>query len=292
MKHPLVKKLIMSGILLIAAILRFTGVDWDQGQHLHPDERFLTMVGNAMHLPISLTQYLDPTMSPMNPANINYSFYVYGLFPVICNKLLAIFLGADSYQGFTIQGRMLSAFFDILVVLLVFKTVELLEKPHTAIDSSIKYFAAFFYAIAVLPMQLAHFFAVDTFLNTFLFASFYFALRFWTLGSVTSLFVSMITLGMALACKVNGIFIIPLNAFFIGSGLFMRENGHWIRQKHKHYFITIKNTPISILYGICAIIIAYITLRFADPYLFESKNFFDPHISKLFLQNLQTLLME
>jgi len=40
-----------------------------------------------------------------------------------------------------------------------------------------KYWAAFIYAIAVLPIQLSHFFAVDTFLNTFALMSVYFMLR-------------------------------------------------------------------------------------------------------------------
>ena len=35
-------------ILLVAAALRFVGLDWDQGTHLNPDERFLTMVESSM----------------------------------------------------------------------------------------------------------------------------------------------------------------------------------------------------------------------------------------------------
>ena len=31
-------------ILLIGATLRLVALNWDSGQHLHPDERFLTMV--------------------------------------------------------------------------------------------------------------------------------------------------------------------------------------------------------------------------------------------------------
>ena len=46
-------------ILVLGAVLRFTGLDWDQGQHLHPDERFLTMVENSLQWPESLGQYLS-----------------------------------------------------------------------------------------------------------------------------------------------------------------------------------------------------------------------------------------
>ncbi|MDO9122536.1 MAG: hypothetical protein Q7U31_12165, partial [Anaerolineaceae bacterium] len=35
-------------ILLIGAFFRFTGINWDDNYHLHPDERFLTMVESAI----------------------------------------------------------------------------------------------------------------------------------------------------------------------------------------------------------------------------------------------------
>ena len=35
-------------ILLIGAYFRFTGLNWDQGTHLHPDERFLTTVAYSL----------------------------------------------------------------------------------------------------------------------------------------------------------------------------------------------------------------------------------------------------
>jgi len=40
-------------ILFVAGVLRFTGLDWDEHQHLHPDERFLTMVENSLTWPKS-----------------------------------------------------------------------------------------------------------------------------------------------------------------------------------------------------------------------------------------------
>ena len=36
------------GIMLLAALLRFTGQNWDDGQNLHPDERFVTMVATSI----------------------------------------------------------------------------------------------------------------------------------------------------------------------------------------------------------------------------------------------------
>ena len=43
----------IAAILVLAAWLRLQGIDWDEGQHLHPDERFLTMVEAAIKSPHS-----------------------------------------------------------------------------------------------------------------------------------------------------------------------------------------------------------------------------------------------
>lgn len=278
---------LLFSILTLAAALRFVGVDWDQGQHLHPDERFLTMVGNAMRIPDSFNQYMDPKVSPMNPANINFGFFVYGVLPVTLNKMLTVLLDADSYQGFTQIGRMLSAFTDLLAVLLVYKIVQLFEKKQS-VESSVKYFAAFFYAIAVIPIQLSHFFAVDTFLNTFLLASFYFSLRYWATGSLSSFFLSTVTFSLAIASKVNGMLMVPLIGGFLITGLFLREKGEWVKNRHR-LIVTGKKLFFAFLIALAGLAVSYLTLRVSNPYLFESKNLLDPTVSNLFLDNVRTL---
>ncbi|HEX8932368.1 MAG TPA: hypothetical protein VF810_04385, partial [Patescibacteria group bacterium] len=137
-------KLLLFIILFLAAAFRLYGLNWDQGYHLHPDERFLTMVANAMHLPHSFADYLNPQLSTFNPANIGFSFFVYGTFPLIFAKLLGSLFYADTYATFTLFGRVLSALADTLVVWLVFKTVEQFEKYYK-LPLAIKFFAAFGY---------------------------------------------------------------------------------------------------------------------------------------------------
>src|SRR3989339_652837 len=176
--------LITLAIILVAFFFRFNNLNWDEYSHLHPDERFLTMVGTAMKIPSTIHQYFDQKTSLMNPANLGFPFFVYGRFPLIMTKYLATVYKMDNYNDFTILGRQLSAFFDLLVVILIFKVVLLFEKRYR-FSCTIKYWASFFYAITVLPIQLSHFFAVDTFLNFFMFGSFYFALRYSMTGGKT-----------------------------------------------------------------------------------------------------------
>ena len=107
-------------ILLLAAYFRFTGINWDENYHLHPDERFLTMVESAISPVENLQEYFDTTSSSLNPNNRGYSFYVYGTFPIFLVRFVGEYLGQTgydqihlwgvSYQAFSILGRSFSSF--------------------------------------------------------------------------------------------------------------------------------------------------------------------------------------
>ncbi len=286
------KKIWLFLIILIGIFFRFNNLNWDQNFHLHPDERFLTMVGNGMHLPKSFNDYLSPKTSLFNPFNIGFKFFVYGTFPLILNKIIALVLNNDSYNAFTIQGRFLSAFFDLLTILLVYKTAQLLLTSLSLrkVKKSFKnipLWSAFFYAIAVLPIQLAHFFAVDSFLNFFILASFYFSLKFsYTFKKYPKnkfrvwryLILSSLFLGLALASKITALFILPLNLVFLLKGLYRKQ---LLSVK------TIFKYLIIILGGY--FLISYFVLRLADPYIFETRNLFDPSLNTVFVQNIKSL---
>ncbi|MBI4080431.1 MAG: glycosyltransferase family 39 protein, partial [Candidatus Levybacteria bacterium] len=212
MNHFIFRSCLLVAILLLGAFFRLYNSNWDQNFHLHPDERFLTMVGNAMKMPQSIGDYFNPATSLFNPANIGFSFYVYGILPLILNLLISLFLNHANYTDFTLQGRMLSAIADIIIIFLVYKSAQLFEKRYE-LPHSFPYVAAFFYTIAILPIQLSHFFTVDMFLTLFAFASFYFACRFALHHSWINLLFSAVFLGFALASKISAIFIAPFIMF-------------------------------------------------------------------------------
>ena len=255
-------------ILLFGLSLRLNNLNWDQGFHLQPDERFLTMVGNDIKIPKSLFDYLNPKTSSLNPYNNNYNFFVYGTFPVILNKAIAVIFNNDNYFDFTTQGRLLSGLTDALIILFVYKVLALFENKYK-FDKSIKYWGAFFYSIMVLPIQLSHFFAVDTFMNLFIFLSFYFALKYSLFGRNSNIFLSSIFLGIGVASKISAVLILPLVSYFI-----------WVKNINLKKFF-----KINFIY----FVILYFTLRIFNPYLFENSNFLNPKISKLFIDNIKTL---
>jgi hypothetical protein len=164
-------------ILLAGAYLRTVGMNWDGNQHLHPDERFLTMVESAMTPVKDLAQYFNTDASTLNPHNIGYSYYVYGTLPIFIVRYVAEGLGQTGYDQVNIVGRYTSAFLDWSTILLVYFTAKRLFK-----NRQVGILAAAFSAFSVLPIQLSHFFAVDTFVNFFSFLAFYFAVRVMTPG--------------------------------------------------------------------------------------------------------------
>lgn len=256
--------LIFTAIVFLAIFLRFNNLNWDANFHLHPDERFLTMVSGDMKIPKSIGEYLDPLRSPMNPANINYKFFVYGVFPIVLNKLLAVIFNNDNYNLLTIQGRFLSGLADLFTLFFVYKIIEYLEEKYR-LNRRLKYLAAFFYAISVLPIQLSHFFAIDTFLTLFMIGSFYFALR-------SKIILSAVFFGLAIASKISAICIFPLIAFFLFfKGLSKRK----LLGRFFLLFVFIAFT--------------YLTIRIANPYYFDSQYLLNPKISQSFYQNIKEL---
>jgi len=159
-------------VLLAGAYFRYTGVNWDEHTHLHPDERFLTMVSSALEPVKSLDEYFDTAQSTLNPHNRGYTFFVYGTLPLFITRYVAGWMNQAGYDEIHLVGRQLSAIADLLTVLLVYLIANrLYRKPALGL------LAAAFAAFEVLPIQQSHYFTVDTFTNTFGFLAFYFAVR-------------------------------------------------------------------------------------------------------------------
>ncbi|MEJ2011434.1 MAG: hypothetical protein P8X64_04320, partial [Anaerolineales bacterium] len=142
-------------ILVVGAYLRFTGLNWDEGTHLHPDERFLTLVESAIKLPSSLGEYFDTDVSPLNPYNSNYTFFVYGTFPIFLVRYVAEWVGQTGYDQVQLVGRALAASFDLVSLVLLYLIGKRLYSRKVGL------LAALFGSLSVLLIQHAHFFVVQ-----------------------------------------------------------------------------------------------------------------------------------
>lgn len=233
----------LTGVLLVAVLaagawLRFAGADWDDHHHLHPDERFLTMVGASLDLPQDLLGYLDTDTSPLNPRNTGHAFFSYGTWPVTLTYVVADAAerlrtapdgsriqegwrswllpdveGLTSYSGIHRVGRAMSALLDLLGVLLVFGIAALLY------DRRVGLLAAALHAFTAFHIQQAHFFTVDAPLTAFVLLALFglaMALRLRGRAHWLGLVVAGAGLGMALASKVSVWLLVPVAVAVLG----------------------------------------------------------------------------
>ncbi len=189
-------------VLVGAAYFRLIGLNWDQSQHLHPDERFLTMVSTALAPVGSFSEYFDTANSTLNPHNRGYGFYVYGTLPVFIVRHVAEWMsqgaaqaarylfenGEDGffaplmtwlaatpnwagYDEITLVGRVFAALSDLGSIILLYLIVARLYGRKVAL------LAAAFSSLAVMQIQQAHFYVVDSFANFFIFLATFFAVE-------------------------------------------------------------------------------------------------------------------
>lgn len=269
-------KIILIGIILLAAFFRLYGLNWDQNQHLHPDERFLTMVVSAMKIPSSFSNYLDPSISTMNPYNLGFGFFVYGNFPLYLTKIIGDITSYNTYDTVHFVGRTLSEFFDLGVILFLFKIGKKIFNEKVGLISS------FLYSIMVLPIQLSHFFCVDTFLNFFIVLSFYLIILLITKRKllITSVALS-VSFGLALACKISALYFLPI----IGLSYLYLLGKEVLLQKKAN----LKKISEIIIAGVIFLIFSLLIFRLNQPQVFSDKNYTHWQINPNFSANLAEL---
>lgn len=275
-------KIIFISILLLAAFFRFYGINWDQNQHLHPDERFLTMVATGISWPKNVAEYLDTANSPLNPHNRGFGFFVYGTFPIFFTKWIAESFQMGDYTNLTLIGRQLSAFVDLATVLLVYLIARKIGESRTKKPTTIfPLLAMFFYAISVLPIQLSHFFAVDAYLTFFIVLSFYILViitqssRHPKLNNHVLLLLHAvlgISFGLAASSKISAFLFIPIIALI-----------------YILYFKKVRHIVLFLLHISVFLLCFYFVFRIFYPYAFASNNIFDPSLNPKVVDNWKQL---
>ena len=165
------RPLALFGIALLGLALRLYGLNWDQGNSFHPDERQIMFHVMALSWPKSLSQFLDPVHSPLNP-----HFFAYGTFPmyllaIVGNIIVHVYPAIDSLPNLTLVGRVLSALFDTGTILLTGCLALRLANdttPGRPRAWNLALLAAALVAFTPFEIQQAHFFTVDDILLFFI----------------------------------------------------------------------------------------------------------------------------
>jgi YYY domain-containing protein len=165
------RPLALFGIALLGLALRLYGINWDQGNSFHPDERQIMFHVMALAWPKSLSQLLDPVNSPLNP-----HFFAYGTFPmyllaIVGNIITHVYPAIDSLPNLTLVGRVLSALFDTGTILLTACLALRLANdttPGRPRAWNLALLSAALVAFTPFEIQQAHYFTVDDILLFFI----------------------------------------------------------------------------------------------------------------------------
>jgi hypothetical protein len=156
-------------ILIVAAALRFRGLNWDEGQWLHPDERQIFFVVSDLGWPESAAQALSPE-SPLNP-----HFFAYGSLPIYLLKLVIAVLkplwpALRDDGNMHLIARPLAVLFDLGTIYLVYRLARkvLPDSYGRKKVEWIALLAAGLTSFAVIQIQLAHFYTADSLLTFFI----------------------------------------------------------------------------------------------------------------------------
>lgn len=285
-------------LLLFAAPFRFIGVNWDSSQHLHPDERFITMVSTGIELPRNLAEYFDTARSPLNPYNRNFGSYVYGTLPLFfvrgvaeaiqgfaravpveaagpLSELWPHLRNLAHYGNINLLGRVLSGVADLLTLVLVYLCGRRLGGPVLGAV------AAALGALSVLQIQAAHFFTAESPLVLFTTLAFFLALRVAQGNSWTDWILFGVACGLAVSSKLTAGLVVVLVAavawlLWAGRGAGLPRaagtSGREPPDRDAPSRITLEEVATGLLVAGAA---GFLTFRIAQPYAFAGPGFFD-----------------
>lgn len=214
-------------VVLVGAVARLWNLDWDRGQHLHPDERHWSFVLDGIRAPDSLGEYFATGESPLDPYTVEPSF-VYGTLPLFTTKAAAAVLESDTASplvgvldavgvdlrrddgtlrfdgryGANLIGRLLSAIADTVTIALVGCLARLLAGRAAGLA------AASAYALAVLPIQQSHFLGPDAFFTMFATGALLAAGLHVRRRDPAWLVMAGALVGAATACRIQGVILL------------------------------------------------------------------------------------
>ena len=233
-------------IIFIALCFRIFGLNWDDGYHWspHPDERAILSKVASLNLPEfnNFKTLFIPHESPWNPR-----WFPYGSFPLYLLKgvsyISELATGEPSVDLRTL-GRSISALADITTVALVFFVGRMIY------GRTVGLLASLFTALAVIHIQLSHFFAVDTIQTLFAISALFFMYRISTTGTIKASIISGIFIGLGLSTKISQA---PIYAPFVVSHLIYicSNSSRSTYTENWHYLVK------SILIGSCVSVLIF-----------------------------------
>ena len=198
-RHPLV------AVLALAAVLRFVGLDWDEGRGFHPDERRIVFA-------LEEISFVPPQLNP--------HFFAYGSFPLYVQRAwgsAAAMVRSEwgGFHGRLLTGRAFSAVVALATIAWLYALGARLWDRRTGL------LAALFLSLAVLHIQHSHFITFDLYQGFFTVAVLERLAAFSASGRRRTLVAAAVLTGLALATKASSaplLLPLALGAIFVRPG--------------------------------------------------------------------------
>lgn len=206
-----------AGLIALALSLRWYGLDWGG---YHPDEWPIRTFASGLGMPTSVSE-LFSAESPLNPGWFNYGTLPLILLAVIgwIGDQLSEIAGFIPYREILWRGA--TGLADAATVVLI------VHIGRELYGRAAGFLAASLYALAVLPIQLSHYYAVDPLMTTLLMGSMLASIRFLRSGNQRTGYLAAALLGLAISTKAAAIvFAIPVVfAWLVYLWIPVRNNG-------------------------------------------------------------------
>ena len=322
---------ILAGILLIGAQLRFTGLNWDEGQYIHPDEGHMRNTLSLIRWPDDVSVYFNTHTSPLNVRNREGQRYSYGTLPLFAVRAAAEWLDgactsdpaplaqaaatvlvADDVEGcgpgtFTgsynaVVGRTLSALSDLGTLILIYLIGRRLYGEVGGL------MAAALGAVTAFMIQQAHFFTVESMACFFVTSVAYFSLRASGVGEPSDSRVGApgragvrwgdfalagICVGLASACKVSAATSALLVVLAAVQSAVDSLGPRSPRQGEGVRLGSVASHCWMPLIALClAGLLSLVAFRVGQPYAFEGPGFFGVAPSPEWFGRLQQIRLE
>ncbi|MGD2148645.1 MAG: DUF2298 domain-containing protein, partial [Anaerolineae bacterium] len=280
---------LLAVVLVLASYLRFTGLNWDEGQYIHPDEGHMRNTISLISWPTDLSLYFDTHQSPLNVRTKGHQ-YSYGTLPLFLSRAAGEWLdqacdgsarplsravasvlirshisdcrpGAFTSVFNALVGRALSGLADLGTLVLVFCIGRRLYDEATGL------LAAGLGAVTAFMIQQAHFFTVDSTACFFTMFVALFSVRAAQVGRWTDFALAGLGVGLAAASKVSA----ATSALLVVlAGVSRLTSRAWPGSVLHLSVARIASSSWPLFLRLClAGLLSLIAFRVAQPYAFE-----------------------
>ena len=204
--EPRFTKKIFLSILLIAFLLRIWGVQFGLPYPYHPDEvKYVLMALKMGHFGLNPHYFINPSVFTYILFILYGCYYVVGhLAGHFQSTLGFIQTFVTQPTSFYLIARLVTVFFSLLTIVIVYRIGKTLFDESTGLISS------FLLSIVFIYVRDSHYGVPDITMICFLMIAYYFLVKCTLEGKMKHVYLAGFFIGLACATKYTAVFLFPI----------------------------------------------------------------------------------